>query len=47
MVKNVFNPWVRKTPWRREWQSIPVFLPEKSHGQRSLWVTDHGVTTHD
>ena len=23
-------------PWRREWQPIPVFLPEKSHGQRSL-----------
>jgi len=23
-------------PWRREWQPAPVFLPEKSHGQRSL-----------
>ena len=23
-------------PWRREWQPIPVFLPEKSYGQRSL-----------
>ena len=23
-------------PWRRKWQSAPVFLPEKSHGQRSL-----------
>ena len=22
--------------WRRKWQHIPVFLPEKSHGQRSL-----------
>ena len=22
--------------WRREWQSIPVFLPGESHGQRSL-----------
>ena len=28
--------WVRKIPWRRKWQPIPVFLPEKSHGQRSL-----------
>ena len=28
--------WVRKIPWRREWQSTPVFLPEESHGQRSL-----------
>ena len=31
-----FNPWVRKSPWRRAWQSIPVFLPGESHGQRSL-----------
>ena len=23
-------------PWRREWQPIPVFLPGKFHGQRSL-----------
>ena len=28
--------WVRKIPWRREWQHTPVFLPGKSHGQRSL-----------
>ena len=25
-----------KTPWRRKWLSIPVFLPGESHGQRSL-----------
>ena len=31
-----FDPWVRKIPWRREWLSTPVFLPGKSHGQRSL-----------
>ena len=23
-------------PWRRKWQPIPVLLPGKSHGQRSL-----------
>ena len=23
-------------PWRRKWQPIPIFLPEKSHGQRRL-----------
>ena len=23
-------------PWRRKWQSTPVFLPGESHGQRSL-----------
>ena len=31
-----FNPWVRKISRRREWQPTPVFLPGKSHGQRSL-----------
>ena len=30
------NPWVRRIPWRRKWQPTPVFLPGKSHGQRSL-----------
>jgi len=28
--------WVGKIPWRRKWQPIPVFLPGKLHGQRSL-----------
>ena len=31
-----FNPWVWKVPWRRKRQPTPVFLPGKSHGQRSL-----------
>ena len=31
-----FNLWVGKIPWRRKWQPTPVFLPGKSHGQRSL-----------
>ena len=31
-----FSPWFGKMPWRREWQSIPVFLPGKFHGQSSL-----------
>ena len=28
--------WVGKIHWRRKWQLTPVFLPGKSHGQRSL-----------
>ena len=28
--------WVRKIPWRRKWQPIPVFLPGESHGWSSL-----------
>ena len=31
-----FNAWVVKIPRIRKWQPTPVFLPEKSHGQRSL-----------
>ena len=31
-----FNPWVRKTPWRRKWQPTLIFLPGKSHEYRSL-----------
>ena len=30
------DPWVGKIPWRREWQSTPVFLLGESYGQRSL-----------
>ena len=43
MVKNLpaiwetrFNLWVGKISWRKEWQSIAVFLPGKSHGQKNL-----------
>ena len=35
-VRPRFDPWVGKIPWRRKWQPSPVFLPGKSHGQRSL-----------
>ena len=31
-----FNPWVGEIPWSRKWLPTPVFLPGKSHGQRSL-----------
>ena len=31
-----FNPCTEKIPWRRKWQPIPVFLPGKSYGERSL-----------
>ena len=43
MAKNLpamQETWVQslvgKIPWRRKWQPTPVFLPRKSHGQRSL-----------
>ena len=36
-----FDPWVRKEPLEEGMQPTPVFLPGKSHVQRS---TVHGVT---
>ena len=47
-----FNPWVGK----RKWQPTPVFLSEKSHGERSLMgyslkgsqrIRHDGVTQHN
>ena len=37
-------PGLGRSPWRRKWQPTPVFLPGKSHGQRSLGgATVHGI----
>ena len=45
MGRFVFDPWVGKIPWRREWQPTLVFLPGEFQGQRSLvWATAHRVT---
>ena len=30
-----FHPWVRKIPWRRKWQSTPIFLSGEFHGLRN------------
>ena len=30
------HAWVGKISWKREWQTTPVVLPWKFHGQRSL-----------
>ena len=38
-----FDPWVEQIPWRRKWQPRLVFLPVKSHGQRSLVAAAHRV----
>ena len=36
IMRQRFDPWVGKIPWKREWLSTPVFLPGEFHGQRSL-----------
>ena len=29
-----WDPWVGKISWSRKWLPTPIFLPEKSYGQR-------------
>ena len=43
MRETWFDPWVGKIPWKRKWQPIPVFLPGKSIGQKSLVGYGHRV----
>ena len=42
-VGSIFDPWVRKIPWKRAWQPTPGFLPGESP-----WTEEpdglHGVT---
>jgi len=35
-VRDGFDSWAGKVSWRRAWKPTPVFLPGKSHRQRSL-----------
>ena len=43
-IRDRFDPWVGKIPWRMAWQPTPIFLPGESRGQRSLRATVHRVT---
>jgi len=38
-----FHPWVRKMPWRREWQPTLVLLPGKFPDRRTWWAMDPRV----
>ena len=49
-IRDGLNPWVGKIPWSRKWQPTPIFLPGKSHVQRSLaghssWGCNESDTT--
>ena len=50
-MQEEFDPWVGKIPWKKEWQPTRVFLPGKSHRQRSLagyspWGHKESLDTH-
>ena len=34
--ETLVQSWVRKVPWKRKWQPIPVFLPGKPHALDKL-----------
>jgi len=39
----MFDIWVRKIPWRKEWQYTPAFLLDNSMDKGAWWATVHGV----
>ena len=39
-----FDPWIRKIPWRRKWQSTPVFCLRNPMDRGAWWAVVHGVT---
>ena len=53
MVKNLpamqgrpgFDPWIGKTPWRRERVPTPVFWPGEFYGLYSPWGCKESDTT--
>ena len=48
-VSNVgsVDSWVRMIPWRRKWQSTPVFLPGESMDRGAWPAIVHGVAELD
>jgi len=41
--RHSFSPWVGKIPWKRAWQSTPVFLLEGLMDRGACWATVHRV----
>ena len=39
-----FDPWVRKIPWKRLWQPIPISCLENPVSRGAWQATVHGVT---
>ena len=41
--KSGFSPLVGNTPWRREWESTPLFLPGESMDRGAWWAAVYGA----
>ena len=42
-MRHGFDTWVRKIPWRRDWQPTAVSLPGNSMDRGSWWAIVHRV----
>ena len=42
VMQETQETWFNPSAGRRKWQSIPIFLPEKSH-RGTCWATVRGV----
>ena len=43
-IRDGFDPWVGKIPWRRKWHPLWYLYLENPHGQRNLVCYFQGVT---
>ena len=41
--RGVFNPWVRKIPWRKKWQPTPLFLPGNPTDREACGLQSKGL----
>ena len=44
VTDGVFNPWVRKIPWRRAWQPTCYSCLKSPMDRGAWWATVHRVT---
>ena len=47
MLATWVNLWIRKIPWRREWQLTPIFLPGESWTEEPCGFRVHGIAKLD
>ena len=43
MQETLFQSWIGKNPWRREWLSLQYSSLENSMDRGAWWATVHGV----
>ena len=46
-IRDRFDPWVGKIPWRRTWESTPAFVPENPMDRGAWQATVHRIAESD